>query len=201
MKLYNAHSANTKRVRIFIAEKGIEIPRVEVEIPAGTRSAEFRAINSLGELPVLELDDGQIITESLAICRYLEVAYPDPPLMGRHAAEQGHIEMWSQRIYAQLFMTYGLFVRHSLSLFADVVDQVPAFAETQRDAMPGRWRWLDREMSDGRPFIAGQEFSMADVQGMTVLMIADALDLPVPDDCKHVNQWAGVVQSRSSWRA
>ncbi len=201
MKLYNAPSGNTKRVRIFIAEKGIEIPRVDLDIPAGTRSTEFRKINSLGELPVLELDDGQVITESLAICRYLEAAFPEPPLMGRDAAEQGHIEMWSQRIYGQIFMPYGLFVRHSLSLFADIVDQVPAFAEAQVKAIPEKWSWLDREISDGRPFIAGEAFTMADVHGMTVLMLADAFDLPIPDHCDNVNKWARAMRTRSSWDA
>ncbi|CAM2067115.1 Glutathione S-transferase family protein [Sulfidibacter corallicola] len=201
MKLYNANSGNTKRVRIFIAEKGIEIPRIELELGVGTRTAAFREINSLGEVPVLELDDGRIITESLAICRYLEAAYPEPPLMGRDAFEQGHIEMWSQRVFGQIFMTYGLLVRHSLSLFADVVDQVPEFAETQRKAIPEKWRWLDREMSDGRRFIAGDEFTMADVHGMTVLMIVDGIGHPIPEDCIHVNRWADTMRRRSSYAA
>ncbi len=201
MRLYNATSGNTKRVRIFIAEKGIDIPRVELDLGTDTRTPEFLKLNSLGEVPVLELDDGRIITESLAICRYLEVTFPNTPLMGTDAFDQGHIEMWSQRIYGQLFLSYGLFVRHTVPLFADAVDQVPDFAETQRNTIPDKWHWLDTEMSDGRPFIAGDTFSFADVQGMTVLMIADALDLPVPETCEYVNQWAGDMRERSSWHA
>ncbi len=201
MKLYNANSGNAKRVRIFIAEKGIEIPRVELELGLDTRAPQFLKINSLGEVPVLELDDGKIITESLAVCRYLEAAFPEPSLMGRAPAEQGHIEMWSQRIYGQLFMTYGLFVRHSIPLFADVVDQIPTFAESQKAAIPGKWSWLDTEMADGRPFIAGNAFSMADVQAMTVLWIADALSLPIPEHCHHAKSWAAAMRSRPSWNA
>lgn len=201
MKLYNAMAGNPKRVRIFIEEKGIDIPRVEMELGTDTRTPEFRALNSLAELPILELDDGRIITESRAICRYLDIRFPETPLMGVDAFEQGHIAMWSERIHGQLFMTYGLMVRHTIPLFADVVDQVPAFAESQRNAIPEKWRWLDKEMSDGRPFIAGEAFSFADVEGMTALMIADAFDLGVPESCEHAMQWANAMRQRSSWEA
>lgn len=201
MRLYNANSGNTKRVRIFIAEKKINVPCIDLELGVDTRSPQFLKINALGEVPVLELDDGQIITESVAICRYLEAAFPDPCLMGRTPAEKGQIEMWNDRIFGQLFMTYGLFVRHSISLFANVVDQIPAFAESQKAAIPGKWSWLDSEMADGRSFIAGSAFSMADVQAMTVLWIADGLNLPIPEHCHHVKRWADAMRSRASWNA
>ncbi len=201
MKLYNANSGNTKRVRIFLAEKGIDVPRVELQLGTDTRTPAFRRLNSLGELPVLQLDDGRVITESVAICRYLEALYPDRPLMGTNAFEQGHIEMWSQRIHTQLFLTYGHVVRHSMALFSAVMEQVPAFAEAERRAIPGRWAWLDGEMSDDRRFIAGDSFTMADIHGMTVLMIADGLKIPVPDGCKFVNRWAGAMRARPSFAA
>lgn len=201
MKLYNAMAGNPKRVRIFMAEKGIEIPSVELELGTETRTSKFRKLNSLGELPVLELDNGQIITESRAICRYLDIQFPEISLMGVTAEEQGIIAMWSERIFGNLFMHYGLMVRHTLPLFADIVDQVPVFAESQRNVIPEKWRWLDKEMSDGRPFIAGDSFSFADVEGMTVLMLADAFDLGIPDDCEYVGQWATTTRQRPSWGA
>lgn len=201
MRLYNAPSGNTKRVRIFIAEKTIDVPRVELELVKDTRSADFRKLNSLGELPVLELDDGGILTESMAICRYLEAAFPTMPLMGTNAREQGNIAMWQLRVHSQIFMTYGLMVRHTLPIFADVVDQVPEFARTQREAIPDKWRWLDAEMSDGRMYVAGDKFSFADVEGMTVLMIADAMDVPIPEDCRFVRAWADAMRCRPSWHA
>ncbi len=201
MKLYNAISGNTKRVRIFLMEKGVEIPCVEMELGTDTRTAEFRKLNSLGELPVLELDDGRVITESAAICRYLESVFPDPPLMGLDAFEQAHIEMWSLRIHGQIFMTYGNYVRHTIALFGDTVDQVPQFAESQRRAVPEKWAWLDGEMSDGRRFIAGDTFTMADVHGMTALMLADVFKLPVPENCEFANRWAGNMRQRPSWQA
>lgn len=201
MKLYNANSGNTKRVRIFIAEKGIDIPRVELELGTDTRTPEFHRLNTLGELPVLQLDDGRVITESVAICRYLEAAFPERPLMGTTAFEQGYIEMWSQRIHTQLFLTYGNFVRHSMDFFGAVMEQVPQFAAAQRRAIPEKWAWLDTELSDGRCFIAGDTFTMADVHGMTVLMIADGLKIPIPDHCDFVNRWADAMRARPSFHA
>ncbi len=201
MKLYNAPSGNTKRVCIFLAEKGADVPRVELKLGSDTRTPEFKELNSLGELPVLQLDDGRVITESFAICRYFEAVFPDPPLMGTDPIEQAQIEMWSQRIHAQLFLTYGNFVRHSIALFADVMEQVPAFADAQRRAIPDKWAWLDAEMSDGRSHIAGDRFSMADIHGMCVLMIADGLGLPVPPACKWANRWADAMRQRPSFAA
>ncbi len=201
MKFYNAMSGNTKRVRIFMAEKGVDVPRVEMELGKDTRSATYRRINSLGEVPALALDDGRVITESRAICRYLDVAFPNSPLMGVTAFDQGNIAMWSERIHSHLFMTYGLMVRHTMTLFADVVDQVPDFAETQRRAIPEKWSWLNKEMSDKRPFIAGDTFSFADVEGMTALMLADAFDLGIPESCTHARKWADAMRKRSSWTA
>jgi len=201
MKLYDTKAGNPKRVRIFIAEKGIEIPRINMEAGTDTRTEEFRKINSLGELPVLELDDGRVLTESFAICRFLESEFPEPPLMGRDAFEQGNIEMWSQRIHNQLFLPHGHYVRHTLSLFEDVVIQVPAFAEAERDIIPQRWAWLDQEIADGRLFLAGDAFSMADIHGMVVLMLAGLFDFPIPAECTHATRWADRVKGRPSWDA
>lgn len=201
MKLYDAQAANAKRVRIFIAEKGIAVPTVLLELGTDTRSAEFRKLNSLGEVPVLELDNGSVIADSIAICRYLDLAFPQRPLMGCTPFEIGHIEMWSQRIYQELFLPIGLMVRHQLPLFADVIEQVPDFAAAQRRVMPGKWRWLDQELSDGRTFIAGDVFTFADVHGMTALMLADIFDLSAPSDCIHAVNWSEKVRSRASWEA
>ncbi|QTD57330.1 glutathione S-transferase family protein [Parasphingorhabdus cellanae] len=201
MKLYGANAGNAKRVRIFIAEKRIELPRETLDLGTDTRSPEYLKINSLVEVPALALDDGQIITESMAISRYLELIYPDKILMRKSPIEQAQIEMWSQRIFWQLFLPIGQMVRHELPLFSNVLEQVPEFAAAQRRAMPGKWRWLDREMSDGRRFIVGNSFSFADIQGMVPLMLGDIFDLSVPGDCKNVLNWANSLRRRSSWTA
>ncbi|WP_299740738.1 glutathione S-transferase family protein [uncultured Roseobacter sp.] len=201
MKLYDAMSANTKRVRIFIAEKEIELPKVTLELGKDTRTSDFRKINPLGEVPALELDDGTVITESLAVCRYLEAAFPDRPLMGVSATDQGRIATWSERIHSQLFMTYGLMVRHSLPLFADVLEQVPAFADAMRRAIPERWRLLESAMAEDTDFIVGDQFSFADVEGMTVLTMADAFDLGIPKTCRRMLRWADAMRDRPSLQA
>ena len=201
MKLYDANAGNAKRVRIFIAEKNIKVPREVVELGKGTRSPEFLKLNSLGEVPVLELNDGRILTGSIAICRYLDLIFPKKSLMGKEPFEQGHIEMWSQRMYSELFLPIGLMVRHQLPLFADILEQVPAFADTQRKIMPKKWKWLDQELVDGREFIAGDKFTFADVQGMTALTISDIFDLSPPIECIHATKWAKAMRKRPSWKA
>lgn len=201
MRLFHAPSGNTKRLRMFMAEKNIEIERVEVALGTDTRSKDFRTLNSLGQVPVLELDDGQILTESYAICLYLERLFPENPLMGTDAVSQGQIAMWRERMHGQLFLPYGQLVHHSAQLFADIVEQIPEFAESQRRLIPDKWTWFDQEMADGRPFIAGRAFSVADIEGMTALFIADAFDLGIPRACTEAHRWANAMRQRASWLA
>ncbi len=201
MKLYNAQSGNTKRVRIFIAEKGVDIPRIDVELGKDTRTPEFRKLNSLGEVPVLELDDGRVITEVMAICRYLESQFPAPALMGEDAYDIAYIEMWNLRMQNHIFMPHGYYVRHSIDLFSDVIEQIPAFAESQKKSIPEKWRWLESEMADGRPFITGDTFTIADITGMATLMVADVFNFSIPEDCAHVHRWADAMRARESWNA
>jgi len=119
MKLYNAPAPNPRRVRIFLAEKGIDIPRVEVDLPGGeNRTAAFRALNSLGQVPVLQLDDGGVITESLAICRYLEELHPEPSLFGGNPRDRARIDMWERRISNEIYVRIGGVAQHTLAFFA-----------------------------------------------------------------------------------
>jgi len=201
MKLYDAHAGNPKRVKIFISEKNLDIQREVLELGTDTRSSDFLKISPFGEVPALELNNGQVITETYAICRYLEAAFPEIPLMGTTPALQGHITMWAQRMHGHFFMPLGLIVRHEIPLFADVVDQVPDFAQSLRRAMPRKWEWLDGQISDGRQFIAGETFSFADVEAMAALSIADAFGLGPQETLENVNKWAASVKSRPSWNA
>jgi len=201
MILYDANAGNPKRVRIFIAEKELDIRRKMLELGTDTRSAEFLKISPFGEVPVLELDDGQVITETYAICRYLEATFPEKRLMGTSVEDQGRIMMWAQRIHGHLFMTLGLIVRHEVPLFADVIDQVPAFAKSLRKSLPQKWDWLEGEMSDGRAYIAGDEFSFADVEGMAALTIADAFKMGPSDNHRNLTRWGSSMRARSSWNA
>ena len=199
MKLYDAMAPNLRRVRILMAEKGIELPVEHLELMQGqSRTPEFLAKNSLGETPVLELDDGRYLTESIAICRYLELLHPEPALFGESAEEQAYVEMWTRRMEQLIMGPFGAVGVHTFEFFADKIEQVPAYAETQMRLIPKRWAWLDNEISDGRPFNAGDAFSVADITGAAALMIASFISYEIPADLKRVRAWSDRVMGRAS---
>jgi glutathione S-transferase len=202
MKLYNASAPNPRRVRIFLAEKGVDLARVDLDLQAGeTRTPEFRRINSLHQTPVLELEDGGLITESMAICRYIEDLHPDPPLFGVDARDRARVEMWNGRVTHELFTPIGNVAQHALPFFATRRIQVPAFADAERQAMPEKWAWLDAEMADGRPFVAGDSFTVADITGMAASLLGEFLKIEIPASATHVRRWDARVRARSSWSA
>jgi glutathione S-transferase len=202
MKLYVAPGPNSYRVRIFMAEKGIKLPMVELDYAKREhKSPEFLKLNSLGQVPVLVLDDGAVITESVAICRLLEDLHPTPPLFGNDAKSKGLIEMWNRRMEQEVFGTIGNVTLHTNEFFKERVIQVPAFAEAQRKMIPGKWTWLDNEMSDGRPFLAGDQFSIADISGMVTLWLSEVFSYEVPSNLAHVQAWNERLRQRPSWNA
>ncbi len=158
-------------------------------------------MNSLGQVPVLELEDGKALPESIAICRYLEHQFPEPSLFGTSAHGQAWIEMWNRRMELLLMNTVVNVGLHTLAFFASRVNQVPQFADAQKETLAARWAWLNDEISDGRPFVAGDTFSVADLTGMTALKISDIVELSVPDDLSHVKKWESAVRARPSWTA
>lgn len=202
MKLYDARTPNSLRVQVFLTEKRIDIDRVPVDVMGGgTRTHEFLAKNSLGELPVLELDDGTLLTESVAICRYLEGLHPEPNLFGKTPLEQAQIEMWNRRIEQQLFDTIGAMARHTFKFFADKVEQNPEFAAAQVRCFDKNWAWLDAELADGRAFVAGDRFTVADITGMAALMVCGLAEKSAPVELKHAKRWEQAMLSRSSFAA
>ena len=202
MKLYSAKAPNPRRVRIFLAEKGLELPCEELEIgPGGTRAPAFLEKNSLGEAPVLELADGTVITESVAICRYLEALHPEPPLFGADPVAQAKVEMWNRRLELGVMNPIGQIGLHSFDFFKDKVEQIPAYAEAQRRLALKKLAWLDGEISDDRPFVAGESFSVADITGMAALIIAGLVRLELPAELTHLRRWADRLRSRPSWEA
>jgi len=202
MKFYNAAAPNPRRVRIFLAEKGVDVPRQDVNLQEGeSRTPEFLAMNSLGGTPVLELDDGTILTESVAICRYLECLHPEPALMGVNDLDRAQVEMWNRRMEIEIFNTLGNVAVHSFDFFADKVEQVPDYAEAQKREAVKKWQWLDGELADGRPFAAGERFSVADITGMAALMIGDFIGVEIPASATNVLRWSDSVRARPSWDA
>ena len=202
MKLYNSSAPSPRRVRIFIAEKGCEIPREDLDIQKDeSRTPEFLAKNSLGQVPALELDDGEVITESVAICRYLEDVYPDPPLFGVDPVDRAKVEMWNRRMEIEIMTTLGQIAQHTFPFFATRITQIPAVADANREAAAKKLAWLDGELADGRPFVAGERFSVADITGMAASMLAGFVEVEIPSSLSNLRRWDESVRSRPSWDA
>lgn len=131
---------NPRRVRGFIAGKGINLALSAIDIEKGEhRTPEFKKMNSLEQVPVLALEDGTFITESIAICRYLEEWCPQTPLFGDTAVERAEVKMWNRRVEIEIFETIGNVASHTNPLFRERVVQIPEFAQTQREAVPKKW--------------------------------------------------------------
>jgi glutathione S-transferase len=203
MKLYDGGRApNPRRVRIFLAEKGIAVPLEPVDLGSmGHKSEAFTAINPLQRLPALELDDGTIITESIAICRYFEALQPQPALFGEGAREVALVEMWQRRVELHLFQPVSHVFRHGHPAMKDMeVPQVPAWAEANRPRVLEFLGLLDRELAS-RPFVAGDRYSVADITGLVAVDFMKPAKLAVPDDLAHVRRWHAEISARPSSKA
>ena len=203
MKLYDLPpSPNARRVRIFIAEKGLEIPIVPVNMMTGeNQSEDYLAKNSLGKMPLLELDDGTCIAESAAICRYLEEMNPNPPLMGRNPLERGLVEMWHRRMELEFLIPMITIFLHTGEMWKDRVTQIPQVAETGILNVKERMEWLDREL-DGKEFITGEDYTVADIAAQCAFVMGKAaLGLRIAEDQLNLSNWFTRVSSRPTARA
>ncbi len=202
MKLYDStHAPNPRRVRIFLAEKGIEVPLHPVDLgKAENRQAPYIEKNPLGGIPMLELDDGTCIAESVAICRYFEEIQPEPPLMGVDAADRASVEMWQRRMEIEVFSNITQVFRNTHDFFKGRITQVPAYGEACRAAVSKRLAWLDQELAD-RPFIAGERFSIADITALCGIDFGRVVKLGIQPDQKHLARWYEAVSSRPSAKA
>ena len=203
MKLYDLPpSPNARRVRIFIAEKGLEIPMVPVNMMTGENQSEgYLAKNSLGKMPLLELDDGTCIAESAAICRYLEEMNPNPPLMGRNPLEIALVEMWHRRMELEFLIPMITIFLHTGEMWKDRVTQIPQVAETGILNVKERMEWLDREL-DGKEFITGEDYTVADIAAQCAFVMGKAaLGLRIAEDQLNLSNWFTRVSSRPTARA
>ena len=190
-----------RRVRIFMAEKGISIERREVDAAGGANARpDFLQLNPLGKLPVLELDDGSVIAESLAICRYLEVLHPNPPLMGRTPQETAHIEMWTLRIDHELSQPIALAFVHSSDFYRGRVEQVPEVATWSRARALQTMAWLDGELAE-RSHIAGDDYTLADISAQCAFVLGKAVGLRISPEMSHLSRWFMQVSARPTARA
>jgi glutathione S-transferase len=204
MLIYGAPypAPNPRRVRMYLAEKGLSPPYADVDLRAREHKApEFVAKNSLGQVPMLVLDDGTVITESIAICRYFEALHPGPPLFGTTPVELASIEMWIRRIELQLMNPVGLFWVHAHPLTAGLNPQKhKEFGEAQKGRALDRMLWLDREIA-GRDFVAGPAFSMADIVAETAIDFAKFIGIPLPEQATALAAWRARMKQRPSFRA
>jgi glutathione S-transferase len=203
MKIYDFPLApNPRRVRIFLAEKNIDIVYVHVDISKGeNRTVEFMEKNPLGGLPVLEFDDGTYLTESVAICRYFEGMYPEPPLMGVGPREIAFVEMWNRRMELEVFHPIGNFLAHTSPFFKDRMKQIPEFGEMRRDHSLQRLEWLDSILAQ-RQFVAGERYTIADITAQVGIDLGlNMAGLKLPDSARHLKRWHEAVSSRPSAKA
>lgn len=209
MRLYDCETApSPRRVRIFAAEKGIELDKIAVDLGSGEQfSAAFREINPDCVLPVLELDDGTRIAEVLAICQYLEERYPEPTLFGRSPEERARTTMWNARVEQQgLWAMAEAFRNAAKGLSGKAIPGPDAFEQIPELAVRGRKRVelflskLDQQL-DAREFIVGDLFSIADISAMVVIDFAKWIKLPLPDDAPNLSRWYDRVSSRPSAKA
>jgi glutathione S-transferase len=202
MKIYNSPTApNPRRVRIFLAEKGIQVPYEDVDIiKAVNRGPEFRKKNPLGGLPVLELDDGTCIAESVAICRYFEEIHPEPPLMGVGAKDRAIVEMWQRRMEFEILFPSMEAFRHRHEFFKGRITQVPEYAEVRRQYAEKQFDWLNEVLADRR-FIVGDRFSIADITALCGVDFARVSKITIKPEQKDLARWHQEVSARPSAKA
>ena len=203
MKLYDSKTApNPRRLRIFLAEKGITVPTEQVDIMAKQHlTPEYAAINPLRRMPALVLDDGTVITESIAISRYFEVLQPEPPLFGVGAKEIALVEMWNRRCEINFFANVAAVFRHLHPAMKELeVPQIPAWAEANKPRVSWFLELLDRELA-AHEFIAGDHFSVADITALCAVDFMKPARLTMPEGLSHVQRWHAAVSARPSARA
>jgi glutathione S-transferase len=200
MKLYDGGRApNPRRVRIYLAEKGITVPLEPVDLGAlQHKSAAFAAVNPVQRVPALVLDDGTVIAESIAICRYFEALHPEPPLFGRGAKEIAQIEMWNRRLELHLLFPIAHVFRNTHPAMKEMeVPQVPAWAEANKPRVAEFLGVLDRELA-GRSFAAGDRYTVADITGVVAVDFMKPAKLTVPEEFKNVRRWHAELLARPS---
>lgn len=200
MMLYDGGRApNPRRVQVFMAEKGIEIARTEIDInKLEQRSAEFTKINPLQRLPVLVLEDGTVIAETIAICRYLEEIQPEPALMGRNPKEKALIEMWQRRIEFQFLLPVGFAFRHLHRGAVHLENpQIAEWGSVNQARAREFMEFLDRELATRR-HVAGEDFTIADITAIVAWQFLRPGRIAHPEDLPNLQRWAGEVSERPS---
>lgn len=204
MKLFDAGKApNPRRVRIFYAEKNIPLPEIIPVDLAGMeqKTSAFKKLNPSGQTPVLLLDDGAALSETIAICRYLEALHPEPALFGTGAKGQAIVEMWNRRIEFGLYLTAQAVYRHGHPGMAALESpQLPEWAEINRPRVIQNLAILDQQLADSM-FVCGDTFSVADITAGIMVDFLRWAKMAVPPDMVHILRWHASLVARPSWSA
>jgi glutathione S-transferase len=201
MKILQTKTApNPRRVRIFLAEKGIEVPFEEVDI-MGLKAAEFSRLNPFQRVPVLILDDGTPISETMAICRYFEETKPEPALFGKGAKQRAIVEMWNRRMELGLLASVAQAFRHLHPAAAQLeVPQVPAWGEANKPRAQEILQIMDQELGKRR-FIAGDDYTVADITALVAVDFTRPARVERPQGLDNLARWHQEVSARPSAKA
>jgi len=203
MLLYHDPRApNPRRVRIFLAEKGVAYDTIEVSIAAAEhQKPEFRQKNPLALLPVLELEDGKVLRESMAICRYIEELHPEPNLLGADPWERAQIEQWNRHAELELLLPIAQVFRNTNAFWNGRIRQAPEFGEIMREQVSSRFDWLERELAQ-RDYLAGSRFTVADITALCAIDFGKVSNLRIQADTHpHLAGWHARVSARPSAKA
>jgi glutathione S-transferase len=209
LRLYDfALAPSARRARMFIAEKGLDIPRIKVDLRAGEHLAPaYLAISPQGLVPALRLPDGQVIGENDGIAAYLEAAFPEPPLLGTTPLERGRVMEWNARISLNGMTAAAEALRNSHPSFAGRAlpgvgdhEQIPALAERGRTRLRQFFEMLDRRLAEA-PHLAGERFTMADITAVVLVDFARAIGMPADPALARLAGWAAHVAERPSYKA
>ena len=197
MKLYDLKAGlNPRRVRIFLAEKGLTIPTVEIDMMGGENKAEhFLAKNPMGTMPVLEFDDGSYLAESIAICRYFEELHPDPPLFGIDTLDRARVEMWNRRMELEIQRPMQDVFINTAPMWKTRRQQVPEYGRVMQAQLLERMAWLNRVL-EKRTFIAGETYTVADITAQCAFLLGKHTGTPIPEDMTNLLRWYGAVTNR-----
>ena len=203
MKFYNSVGPNPRMVRMFMAEKGIDIPKEEVNLMKGDNRREpYLQKNTIGQMPALELDNGHCVTEITAICEYLEDTNPNPPLIGDNPEKRAETRKWTRRIDLNICepMANGFRFSQGLPLFKDRIPTIPEAADGLKGVAQHYLKWLDKEM-DGKEFVCGKRFTMADILLFAFLDFGNTVGQPLNPEFKNLTAWFARVKERPSAKA
>lgn len=203
MKLFNAVGPNPRKVRMFLHEKGIELPLEDIDLFGGeNRKPPYTERNPAGQIPALELDDGTLLGETVAICEYLEELHPDNPLLGSNARERAETRMWLRRVELNIteYAYSGFRFAEGLDLFRDRILCLPEAADGMKRKARAGLEWLDPQLAD-RQYLCGDRFSLADIVLYCALDFVSGVGQPLPEELKALRQWFDRVNARPSAEA